>query len=65
MEATVSCRLTNDNSIICVNDFAALDTACCRYPYNRNRFYKFDDQDVSETGANRLQVRFFVSGCLA
>ena len=37
-------------------DVTVLDTACCRYPYNRNKFYKFDDQEVYEIGTNKLQV---------
>ncbi|XP_065895135.1 uncharacterized protein [Dysidea avara] len=30
-------------------------TACCQYPYNENKFYKFDDENVSEIGINELQ----------
>ncbi|XP_065884923.1 ubiquitin carboxyl-terminal hydrolase 50-like [Dysidea avara] len=31
-------------------------TACCRHPYNRNKFYKSDDQEVYEIGSSKLQT---------
>ena len=65
MGATVSyhdSKYLNGNNIMWMT--ASLDTACCRYSYNRNKFYKFDDQEVSEISTNKLQVRLSYYGCV-